>query len=150
MTITTVSGRDLARLFGVHDRTIRDLADEGLVVKLSRGRFDRDASITRYVTHLRDAAAGRGGASGVASLTSERSRLAREQADAVSLKNATLRGELVSATEVQSRWTAILAAVRARLLAVPSRVGLRSPHLTREDVAVLDQELRDALEEVAA
>jgi phage terminase Nu1 subunit (DNA packaging protein) len=144
-----ISGPDLAGLLGVGESTIRALAGEGRLVKLARGRFDRDASVRRYCEHLRAVAAGRGGPSGVESLTAERARLAREQADGHALKNAVSRGELLPAERVTATWRATLADVRARMLAVPSRVGARLGHLTRDDVAAIEAEVRDALREAA-
>lgn len=147
--VEKIAGRALAQLIGVHERTIRDLADTGHVVKLGKATYDRDASIRAYCAHLRETAAGRGGAVGVATLTAERARLAREQADAAALKNAAARGDAIPASEVKAKWVAILTAIRSRMLAVPSRVRMRAPHLTRDEVEIIDAELRDALEEVA-
>lgn len=144
-----ISGRALADLLGVHERTIRDLAGDGHVVKVAKGQYDRDASIRRYCTHLREIAAGRGGESGVATLTTERARLAREQADAAALKNAAARGDMVPAAEVTARWSAILVGVRSRILAIPSRVRMRAPHLSRAEIEIVDSEIREALEEAA-
>jgi phage terminase Nu1 subunit (DNA packaging protein) len=144
-----ISGPELAKLLGVHERTIRDLAKDGYVVKIGRSAYDRDASITRYCTHLREIAAGRGGESGVMTLTAERARLAREQADSAAIKNAAARGELVPATQVAATWRTIMTGVRARILAVPSRVRLALPHMTRAEVEIIEREVRDALTESA-
>ncbi|MCP4935943.1 MAG: DNA packaging protein [bacterium] len=84
-----------------------------------------------------------------ATLTSERIRLASEQADAASLKNARLRGELVPAIEVENEWAAILRKVRAGVMAVPSRIRQQLPHLTAHDIELIDGELRQALEGLA-
>ena len=83
----------------------------------------------------------------VAQLTTERARLAREQADAQALKNAALRRELVPAAEVERAWTDILRQVRSRVLAVPSRLR-QAVALPADAVAALDRELRDALTEL--
>jgi phage terminase Nu1 subunit (DNA packaging protein) len=147
--VEKIAGRALAQLIGVHERTIRDLADAGHVVKLGKATYDRDASILAYCTHLRETAAGRGGAIGVATLTAERARLAREQADSAALKNAALRGDTIAAADVKAKWVAILTAIRSRILSVPSRVRMRAPHLTRAEIEIVDAELRDALEEAA-
>lgn len=145
----TISGPELADLLGVHERTIRDLAKDGFVVKVGRSAYDRDASIRKYITHLREVAAGRGGEAGVVTLTAERARLAREQADAAAIKNASARGELVPAAQVAATWRGILTGVRARFLAVPSRVRTALPHLSRTEVDVIEREVRDALTECA-
>ncbi len=143
------SGAELSALLGVSERTLRDLAAEGHVVKFGRSRYRRDASIRAYCDHLRGVASGRGGDEAVATLTAERARLAREQADTVALKRAALTGALIPAADVERRWRQVLASVRTRLMGVPSRVRQHLPHLALNDVQVLDRELRDALTELA-
>jgi phage terminase Nu1 subunit (DNA packaging protein) len=81
--------------------------------------------------------------------TAQRARLASAQADLAELKAAEKRGELLPAAEVTAEWSSVLRSVRAGLLAVPSRVGARLPHLTATDVAEIDREIRDALAELA-
>jgi terminase small subunit / prophage DNA-packing protein len=60
----------------------------------------------------------------------QRVRIAKEQADALALKNAALRGELLDTKEVEATWSSALREVRATMLAVPSRAGARPPHCT--------------------
>lgn len=144
-----VSGRDLASVFGVTDRLIRDFADRGLVKKTGRGRYLMVESVRLYTEHLRGIASGRGGEQNVLDLTAERARLAKEQADAQELKNAVARRELVVVTEVERGWQDILRKVRSRILACPSRIRSRLSHLTVFDGEVIDAELREALTELA-
>ena len=140
-----MQGAELSTLLGVTERTLRQLADDGHVVKLGRSLYDRDASIRRYCEHLRGVAAGRGGDSAVAALTTERARLAKEQADTIALKRQALTGAMIPAVDVERRWRELLAGIRSRMLAVPSRVRQHLPHLTAADVATIDRETRDAL-----
>jgi phage terminase Nu1 subunit (DNA packaging protein) len=58
-------------------------------------------------------------------------------------------GKLLPADEVQSVWTSYLSDCRKRLLTVPSRCGARIAHLSRAEVAIIDREVRDALQELA-
>jgi phage terminase Nu1 subunit (DNA packaging protein) len=97
---------------------------------------------------LRKIASGRGDEKTIASLAGERTRLAREQADAVALKNAVARGELVEAGAVEREWSDVLRGVRAAMLTMPSRVQRRLPTLTPTEVATIDAEVRDLLCEV--
>ncbi|WP_242219422.1 DNA packaging protein [Shinella zoogloeoides] len=83
------------------------------------------------------------------SLTAEKTRLAKEQADAAELRNKVLRGDLVKAGDVEREWADVLRKVRAGVLAVTSRVRQHLPHLTAHDASVIDNELRRALEEIA-
>lgn len=144
----TVTAVELAAYLDVIPRTVWRLADEGLVVRAGRGRYDLAASVRTYVTHIRAMAAGRAGDE-QAGLTAERARLAREQADAVALRNAIARGEMVPAADVEREWSSILRNVRSRMLAVPSRVAARVPTLTKADVALVEHEVAAALTELA-
>lgn len=143
-----ISGRDLAAAFGVSERSVREFADRGLVAKVGRGKYRLIESVQMYTAHLREVASGRGGEEGVLDLTAERARLAKEQADAVSLKNAASRRELVPAVDIERGWTTVCRRVRNAMLAVPSRVRQSLPHLTAYDGSVIDREIRDALSEL--
>jgi phage terminase Nu1 subunit (DNA packaging protein) len=147
MKDTTVTAVELAALFGVSSTTIRDLNKRGIVVRQGRG-YLRNASVRRYCGHLRDLAIGRGGEPAIASATAERGRLAKEQADNMALKNAALRGELLPEADVVARWSSILRRVQAGVLAAPGRCAATLPHLSRQDIAAVDAELRIVLTEL--
>jgi phage terminase Nu1 subunit (DNA packaging protein) len=85
----------------------------------------------------------------LAKATEQRARLASAQADLAELKAAEKRGELLAAAEVERTWGGILRTVGASMLAIPSRVGARLPHLTAGDVDEIDREVRAVLTEVS-
>lgn len=143
-----VGGRDLCALLALSSGALAGLKDRGIAVHLGHDAYDLERTVKAYVAHLRSIAAGRGGEEQGNSLTSERARLARVQADAQELKNAVLRGENVPAAEVARAWENLLRAVRSRLLAVPSRVRQAVPGLTVADMDRIDREVRDALQEL--
>ncbi|RWR07709.1 terminase small subunit [Paenirhodobacter populi] len=144
-----ISGPDMCELLAISPAALSDLRKRGIAVRLGHDSYDLAASVSAYVTHLRGVASGRGGEEHTASLTAERARLAKEQADAQALKNAALRGEMVSASEVTRAWAEVLRQVRSRVLAVPSRIRSVLPHLNASEVASIDRELRTALEDLA-
>lgn len=144
-----IDGPGLCDLLGVSPAMLTELKNRGIARHLGRDAWDLAATVRAYCAHLRGTASGRGGEEEVANLTAERARLAREQADAQALKNAVLRRELVPVAEVAREWGDVLRSIRARILAVPSRVRSALPHLTAADVAVLDRETRAALEDLA-
>lgn len=143
-----IGGKDLCTLLGLSSGALATLKDRGIAVHLGHDAWDLQATVTAYCAHLRSIAAGRGGEEQGNSLTAERARLAKEQADAQALKNAALRGELVPAAEVARVWSDTLRKVRSRLLAVPSRVRGAIPGLTVADMTLIDREVRDALQEL--
>lgn len=55
-------------------------------------------------------------------------------------------GELVSAVEAERIWGNVISQAKTRLLAVPSKVRGRLPHLTLDDVAAMTEEIREALQ----
>jgi len=145
---------DFARLVGVSAGRVSHMVKDGMPVEPD-GRIDvaraklwiRDnVSSTRSVAQARqlpelpfaaqpDAAA-------------EHVRLAKERADAVALKNAQTRRELVPATEVERAWAGEWRIVRSAILAVPSRLRQIIPHLTIDDIEAIDTELRNTLKEL--
>jgi phage terminase Nu1 subunit (DNA packaging protein) len=76
-----------------------------------------------------------------------RERIAR--AEAMELENARKRRDLVPRLEVDLSWSARVVAARTRMLGLPSRAKQRIPHLTGQDIAILESLIREALEELA-
>ena len=69
----------------------------------------------------------------LAAATKQRGQLAAAQANLAEFKSAKIRGELVEAAAVEAEWVSLLRAVRARMLAVPSRPA----HRFSRDVAFI-------------
>ena len=133
----SVTASELADHLGVSPRSVTELGRRGIAVRAGPGRWRLRESVRRYCDDLRQRG---GGVAVAASAAAERGRLAKEQADAIALKNARLRGSLVDAEAVQREWGAVLTAVRSGCLAIPSRVGSRLPHLSPADVAAVEAE----------
>lgn len=144
-----ISIGNLADLCRISLRTAQQMAADGTFIRLSRGAYDRDASVGNYIDKLRDAAAGRGAGTGEHDLVRERAALAREQREAQAMKNAAARRELISADEAEREWASYLVALRARMLAVPTEVLQVLSHLTKHEIAVLDRTLRDAMDDAS-
>jgi phage terminase Nu1 subunit (DNA packaging protein) len=138
----SVTATELAEFIGVSPRSVTELGRRGIAVRAGPGRWRLRESVRRYCNDLRE----RGGGVAVqASAAAERGRLAKEQADALALKNARLRASLLDAEAVEREWADILRMVRSGVLATPSRIGASLPHLSAHDLAVIDRELRAAL-----
>lgn len=142
-----IGGKDLCALLSISSGALTDLKKRGLAVHMGHDAYDLEATVRNYVQHLRGVAAGRGGEAHGLTLTGERARLAKAQADAQEAKNAKLRGELVEAAEVERAWSDILRQVRARILSVPPRLR-QSLNLGAADAEIIDRELRSALSEL--
>lgn len=138
-------GQELAGRIGISLKVFERLAIEGVMVRVSRGRYLVFGSIQNYIRKLTNAASGRdGGVTGAA-----RVRLLNAQAEVAEIKQAALRGEFLPAKEVEEAWTAEVRQVRARCLALPARIAAKVPHLSHAEVALIDDEVRAFLHELA-
>jgi phage terminase Nu1 subunit (DNA packaging protein) len=136
---------ELAEWTGLSARGVAEAGKRGVMVKAGR-HWALKASVQRYIADLQRQLRAAGGEGVAASAAAERGRLAKEQADSLALKNARLRGSLLEAAAVEREWSDILRTVRSGMLALPSRLGARLPHLSRNDLAELDREVRVALQ----
>lgn len=144
-----IGAADLCDLLGLTPAALTGLCKRDLAFRIGYDAYDLGATVHAYVKHLRGTASGRGNEAAVLTLTGERARLARAQAEGAELKNAERRGELVSADETVRAWATVLGDLRAELLALPSRLGAQMPHLTAADIAAISAELRASLEALA-
>lgn len=102
-----------------------------------------------YCGNLREQAAGRA-SMGDLDLVAERARLAKEQADAVALKNAIARNEYAPyalLTEALARVSGVLVSI---LEALPVKLKKTSKRLTSEDLKLIEQEIVKARNLAAA
>jgi phage terminase Nu1 subunit (DNA packaging protein) len=114
----TATTAELARLFDTTAKTIADLGKRGIIVRGDkRGRWQLEPSVSGYVRHLREEAAGRGGDAGA----DARARLGLAQATLAEAKARHLSGELIEVAEVEHFGRSKLRAFRNRVLAVPGR-----------------------------
>lgn len=82
----------------------------------------------------------------------ERARKTKEEADHIEMKNAQLRRELLARGDVDAAVTGAFARVRARLLAVPSKVAAEAASVTDPLAAedLIEGAVHEALAELAS
>ena len=80
----------------------------------------------------------------------ERARHEREKRMLAELARQEKERELLRRDDVTAAWAAAVAMTRTKLLGVPSVVRARIPHLEIDEVEVITQLIREALEELAA
>lgn len=141
-----VSTAELATLLGVTTRQIQLWAKEGIAVRVEAGKFDAAKSVQNRIEQAGKKAPA---ATAKTGLDREKTRLAKEQADAQRLKNQILRNEMLPRAEVEREWSEIMRLVRTGVLACTSRIRNQLPHMTAHDGQVIDRELRGALSALA-
>jgi len=78
-----------------------------------------------------------------------RARTEFEKANLLELDRKTKEGLLLPREQVERVWANAITIARTKLLGVPTRVRQRVPHLTLEEVATMEELIREALEELA-
>jgi phage terminase Nu1 subunit (DNA packaging protein) len=125
-------------------RHVRRLIEDGLpTVKTPRGPKIRPAAGHAWIDAARRARIE------APSLTDARRGAMLERARKLRLENDTREGQLAPVAEYKRRETARVVRAKNQLLALPSRVKQRLPHIASEDLIVLDELVRKTLEELA-
>ncbi|MCX7567125.1 hypothetical protein OS189_12300 [Sulfitobacter sp. F26169L] len=138
---------EIADWLGLTSSRVNQLARDSILPRVDAPggfAFPLKQSVQAYAEHLRN----RSVRSSDPRLADEKLRVAAGQADKLDIQNQKSRAELIPAAAVRAEWLAVAADLRARLLAVPSRVAAKLS-LDRPATAALDVELRRAMETLA-
>jgi len=87
--------------------------------------------------------------SGRLNLTDARARLSSLQADRVALELETMRANLIPADVLLQTWEPLVAAARAKVLSIPSKLKTAIPKLTDKDLKKIRKIARESLESIA-
>lgn len=142
----TVAAAVLGELFGVKDRRIRQMADEGIVVRAAKGRYKLVDSIKNYMLSLKLAAEGVGldMVDGEINFDEEKALHERVKRHISELKLQTMKGELHKAEDVETVMMDMLAAFKTRMMNIPSKVA---PILESRDAAYIKDRLTNEVTE---
>ncbi len=149
----TVSAAVLGGIFGVTDRRVRQMAEEGIIARAAKGRYNLVESLKNYILSLKLAAEGAtmDGPDGEIDIGEEKALHERVKRHISELKLQTMKGELHKAEDVERVMSDMLAAFKTRVMNIPSKVapvledrdaGYIKDRLTNEVVEVLN-ELKD-------
>lgn len=143
----------LGALLDISGRRVRELAAEGVFPRAG-GRYAVVPCVHAYIADLRARERNKPGsdpqvAAAALDGRQQRARLAKLQADRVELEILRERGRLIDADQIRHHYTKLVVEVRNRLIAVPSEAKGRIPHLTVDELEILEQLISRALEQVA-
>lgn len=144
-----VNSAELASFFSCSVTEIAQLAHKGIIAKIARGRFDRDASAMGYIKYLREQAAGRLGRNARFDPVKEGVKKKRAETGLIELRLQQARGEVMSRETVMSVWGTVLKVVRQGVLGLPNKLALRIPSLTAEDIQEVRVVCHELLEDAA-
>jgi phage terminase Nu1 subunit (DNA packaging protein) len=144
---TSVSASDLAMLLGITKRSVNALAERGALPRLANGQFNLAEGLQAYVLHREGVIEAE---HGVGDYGKARAALYEERAAMAKMAREKLEGSLVSVDETFRTWTDLVVMVRARILALPSKLAPRllGKHHAAEVQEIIRLEVYEALEDL--
>lgn len=144
-----VSVQTLAKIIGIGQRRIQQLAKDGIIPKAESGKYDLIPCINHYCKFLRERAEGR--SKEAKSGRENRERLTKAQADKTELEADMMRGNLLCADIVEKGISDLAANCRIRMLAIapklsPQLAALNNPEDIRK---MIEAAVKEGLEEIS-
>ena len=147
-----VNSKTLERLFGVSDRTVRDLTDKGIIKRDSHGKYRLMDSAKGYILVLKAA----NGAKKVAvegeymDLETEKAMNEHVKREMNELKLALMKGQVHKSEDVEAVMTDMFERFKAKITALPSKLARRLEGKDRRQITrVLKEEIDSALTELS-
>lgn len=126
-----VSSSVLAKAFGLTDRRIRMLAEEGVIKRVGHGRYNFVESVQNYIVYLRTNTELKESKTDLkVDYDNEHALLEKAKREKAELELKVMRGELHLAEDVEQVMNDMLANFRGKILSMPSKL---SPMLVARD-----------------
>ena len=137
----------MAKLLQITPRRLQQLVTEGVIPKVSRGRYELAPVVQAYINYLRERTLP--GMMNVVSLDEARQRKLAAEAKLAEIEVAKAEGGVVTIQIVEKSWTDLVHAVRGRLLALPQNVAamVAVEDDTGKCEALINREIKSALAE---
>lgn len=137
----TVTSKEISEILGLSDRRIRQLANDGALVRVSHGKFDLSASIRAYI----DFNINKEKSESEIDKTEEEAKWTRARREKTELEVKIIKGELHRSADVERVMNHMLGAFRGKLLSLPSKIAPQL--LAKTDINIVKDKLKDAVYE---
>ena len=143
----TVSAAVLGNIFGVTDRRIRQMAEEGIIVRAAKGRYNLVDSLKNYILSLKLAVDSNDSDNPDGELNFEEEKALHERVKRhiSEMKLQTMKGELHKADDVRHVMTDMLSSFKTRMMNIPAKVA---PVLEDRDAGYIKDRLTSEMTEV--
>ncbi|MTI49692.1 MAG: hypothetical protein FH761_17820 [Firmicutes bacterium] len=151
MSSVVVPSKVLSDTFGLSDRRIRQLANEGVLTKAGRGRYNFAESVKGYIVYLKTISDLENTNTSDLNLDEERAKHEQLKRQKTELQLKVMKGELHHSEDVQSVMNDMLSNFRAKVIALPAKVApmLLSRSNASEIQDILQNECYEALKELS-
>lgn len=143
----TVSVGVMANIFSLSERRIRQMAEEGIIVRAAKGRYKLVESLKNYTLALKLSAEGANvdNPDGEVNIDEEKALHERVKRHISEMKLQVMRGDLHKAGDVERVMMDMLASFKTRIMNIPSKVA---PSLENRDTAYIKERLIKEILEV--
>ncbi len=143
-TVSTVKLSDLLR---ITPRRCNQLAEEGILVKVGRGRFKLLESLLGRIRDLEAQVSG----SGTGELREFQTRLTKAKAELAEGEAARAAAELVPLEEVEKTWATIVSRIRQQFSSLAGKAATRchDEETIQKKTVVIQNLISESLEELA-
>jgi phage terminase Nu1 subunit (DNA packaging protein) len=148
----TVNSSSLEKIIGVSDRRIRQLAEENIIIRASKGRYKLMESIANYILTLKVSmeANSKDSPDGEIDLEEEKAIHERVKRHISELKLQVMKGDLHKSEDVERVMADMLISIKTKLLSMPTKLA---PILAaRSDIEfiknTINREVLEALNEL--
>lgn len=151
-----VSSKVLEALFGLKSRTIRDLADKGIIKRDSHGKYLLWDSAKGYITFLQVISKSKDRSESISSdgpldLEVEKAEHERLKKQITEIKLQLIRGQVHKSEDVERVMTDMFARFKSKITAIPAKLARKLEGKKRTEIqAILKKEMDNALRELAA
>jgi phage terminase Nu1 subunit (DNA packaging protein) len=128
-----VTSHVLAEYLACNVRTVEKYAEQGLVHRIGRGRYDLKLSVSLVTAHLRKQASLQVSQDGREDAVAENVAMRKVERRMKELRLAQMEGTSITIQEVEDAWAELVTANRQLVLSIPSRARAELPHLTGQD-----------------
>ena len=142
----TVSAAVLGNIFGVTDRRIRQMTEEGIIVRAAKGRYNLVDSLKNYILSLKLAVDSNDSDNPDGELNFEEEKALHERVKRhiSEMKLQTMKGELHKADDVRHVMTDMLSSFKTRMMNIPAKVA---PVLEDRDAGYIKERLTSEVTE---
>lgn len=154
ISAVTVSSKVLAEIAGIGERQARNLADEGIFVRNSHGRYLLMKSLKNYILNLKIAKTGEKVISdfskGELDLDNEKAKHEHLKSMITEIRLQLIKGQVHKSEDVGAVITNMFTKFRSKMLAVPYKLAPKLEGKSRNETAdILKEEINFALAELA-
>jgi phage terminase Nu1 subunit (DNA packaging protein) len=139
-----VTAKEMAVALDLSLRRLRELGQHKILVRVGFNKYDRSASITAYIKHLKKLAAERAGQNDPARDVARANAHMREaQAALLRARFERESAKLISRDDAVALWSRIISGSRRLLFALPDKIAAAVPELSETDVSRIRQLVSD-------